>query len=259
MSTEPTATYPAGWDAAVDQLKLDIWNQIWDWAKDNLWIAVVLGLTVLLVIYIIVPALPDLFKNWVESRKERKRKKRYVAQDSDKMISTLATHGRDSKYDGKPLPDEIEKLAKEIECASDGIRYRYCVVCPDIRLATYYAGLFFNRMYEASTVDKIGWVNYQRPRGENLELCAKHCMINNLNLENHIVLVDKRFEAMCAFFRKHDCHSLLIFRMYEDALDDDAELRQITGLDGLSVVLFAKSSVDGYENIVISKKGGKSE
>lgn len=258
MSTEPTATYPAGWDAAVDQLKLDIWNRILDWAKDNLWIAIVLGLIAVLVIYMIVPASPDLFKNWVESRKERKRQKRYVAQDSDKMISTLATHGRDSKYDGKPLPDEIEKLAKEIERTSDGTRYRYCVVCPDIRLATYYAGLFFNRMYEAATVDKVGWVNYQRPRGENLELCAKHCMFLDLSLECDIDSVDNRFRAQCSHFRRSDQHTMLIFRMYEDALDDDAELRQITGLDGLSVVLFAKAPVSGYKNIVISKKGGKS-
>jgi hypothetical protein len=169
----------------------------------------------------------------------------------------LGHHGA-SEHDGKPLPKAGEKLAVKNEGTSDGTRYPYCVVCPDMSLATYSAKLFFIRMHEAAAVDKIGWVNYQRPRGENLELCAKHCMINNLNLENHIVLVDKRFEAMCAFFRKQDCHSLLIFRMYEDALDDDAELRQITGLDGLSVVLFAKSPVDGYENIVISKKGGKS-
>lgn len=256
MSTEPTATYPAGWDDAVDQIKLDIWNRIWDWAKDNLWIAVVLVLVVLLVKYVIVPALPDLFKSWVESQKERKQKSN-AAQNSGKMISYLGHHGA-SEHDGKPLPKAVEKLAEKIEGTSDGTRYRYCVVCPDMSLATYYAKLFFIRMHEAAAVDKIGWVNYQRPRGENLELCAKHCMINNLNLENHIVLVDKRFEAMCAFFRKQDCHSLLIFRMYEDALDDDAELRQITGLDGLSVVLFAKSPVDGYENIVISKKGGKS-
>lgn len=255
MSTEPTATYPAGWDAAVDQIKLDIWNRIWDWAKDNLWIAVVLVLVVLLVKYVIVPALPDLFKSWVESQKERK--KNNAAQNSGKMISYLGHHGA-SEHDGKPLPKAVEKLAEKIEGTSDGTRYRYCVVCPDMSLATYYAKLFFIRMHEAAAVDKIGWVNYQRPRGENLELCAKHCMINDLNLENKIALVDKRFEAMCAFFRKQDCHSLLIFRMYEDALDDDAELRQITGLDGLSVVLFAKSPVDGYDNIVISKKGGKS-
>ena len=256
MSTEPTATSPGSWDAVVDQMKWDFWNKVLDWAKDNLWIAVVLVLVVLLVKYVIVPALPDLFKSWVESQKERKQKNN-AAQNSGKMISYLGHHGA-SEHDGKPLPKAVEKLAEKIEGTSDGTRYRYCVVCPDMSLATYYAKLFFIRMHEAAAVDKIGWVNYQRPKSVGLELCAKHCMINNLNLENHIVLVDKRFEAMCAFFRKQDCHSLLIFRMYEDALDDDAELRQITGLDGLSVVLFAKSPVDGYENIVISKKGGKS-
>lgn len=255
MSTEPTATYPAGWDDAVDQLKLDIWNRIWDWAKDNLWIAVVLVLVVLLVKYVIGPALPDLFKSWVESQKERK--KNNAAQNSGKMISYLSHLGK-SEHDRKVLPKAVEKLAEKIEGTSDGTRYHYCVVCPDMSLATHYAKLFFIRMHEAAAVDKIGWVNYQRPKSVGLELCAKHCMINDLNLENHIVLVDKRFEAMCAFFRKQDCHSLLIFRMYEDALDDDAELRQITGLDGLSVVLFAKAPVSGYKNIVISKKGGKS-
>lgn len=259
MSTEPTATYPGSWDAVVDRMKWDFFVKALDWAKDNLLIAVMFGLVVLLVIYMIAPALPDLFKNWVESRKERKRQKRYVAQDSDKMISTLATHGRDSKYDGKPLPDEVEKLAGEIERTVDGTRYRYCVVCPDIRLATYYAGLFFNRMREADTVDKIGWVNYQRPRGDNLELCAKHCMFLDLSLECDIDSVDNRFRAQCSHFKRSDQHSMLIFRMYEDALDDDAELRQITGLDGLSVVLFAKSPVTGYENLVVSEKGGKSE
>lgn len=259
MATEPSATYPGSWDAAVDQMKWDFVNQVWDWAKDNPWIAVVLGLIVLLVIYMIAPALPDLYKNWVESRQERKKQKRYVAQGSDKMISTLATHGRDSEHEGKPLPDEVEKLAKEIERTSDGTRYRYCVVCPDIRLATYYAGLFFNRMYEAVSVDKIGWVNYQRPRGENLELCAKHCMFLDLSLECDIDSVDNRFRAQCSHFKRSDQHTMLIFRMYEDALDDDAELRQITGLDGLSVVLFAKSPVTGYENLVISEKGGRSE
>ncbi len=255
MATEPTATYPGSWDALVD----DISKKIWDWAMDNLWIAFVLVLIFFLVKYVIAPALPDLYKNWVESRQERKQQKRYVAQDSDKMISTLATHGRDSEHEGKPLPEAVEKLAKEIERTSDGTRYRYCVVCPDIRLATYYAGLFFNRMHEAVTVDKIGWVNYQRPRGENLELCAKHCMFLDLSLECDIDSVDNRFRAQCSHFKRSDQHTMLIFRMYEDALDDDAELRQITGLDGLSVVLFAKSPVTGYENLVISKKGGRSE
>ena len=80
----------------------------------------------------------------------------------------------------------------------------------------------------------------------------------DLSLECDIDSVDNRFRAQCSHFRRSDQHTMLIFRMYEDALDDDAELRQITGLDGLSVVLFAKSPVDGYDNIVISKKGGKS-
>ena len=259
MMTEPSATYPGSWDAVEDKLKWDLWTKAWDWAKDHLWIAVVLVLLFLLLKFVIVPALPELFKTTVESRRERKKQKGYVAQDSDKMISTLATHGRDSEHDGKPLPDEVEKLAKEIEATSDGTRYRCCVVCPDIRLATYYAGLFFNRMYEAATVDKIGWVNYQRPRGENLELCAKHCMILDLNLECDIDSVDNRFRAQCSHFKRHDRHHMLIFRMYEDALEDDAELRQLTGLDGLSVVLFAKTPVVGFENIVITEKGGKSE
>ena len=120
MSTEPTATYPAGWDDAVDQIMLDIWNRIWDWAKDNLWIAVVLVLVVLLVKYVIVPALPDLFKSWVESQKERKQKSN-AAQNSGKMISYLGHHGA-SEHDGKPLPKAVEKLAEKIEGTSDGTR-----------------------------------------------------------------------------------------------------------------------------------------
>ena len=256
MSTEPTATYPGSWDDVVDQMKWDFWNKVLDWAKDNLWIAVALVLVVLLLKYVIVPALPELFKSWVESQKERKQKSN-AAQNSGKMISYLGHHGA-SEHDGKPLPKAVEKLAEKIEGTSDGTRYRYCVVCPDMSLAKYYAKLFFIRMHEAAAVDKIGWVNYQRPRGENLELCAKHCMFLDLSLECDIDSVDNRFRAQCSHFRRSDQHTMLIFRMYEDALDDDAELRQITGLDGLSVVLFAKSPVDGYENIVISKKGGKS-
>lgn len=263
MATEPSATYPGSWEAATDKIKWEIWNRVWVWAKDHIGIAillgVLLGVLLILLIKVIVPALPDLFQKWVESRQNKKTERDYTVRNQDRLISNLPAPAVDSRYAKKALPEKVDDLAKTIESTSDGTRYRYCVVCPDQDLAKHYAALFFGRMDQAATVDKLGWVNYQRPRDKMLELCAKHCMVYDLNLFAQIDSVDNRFRAQCTHFKRPDLHSLLVFWMYEDALADDAELRQIAALEGLSVVLFATSQVDGFENLVISEKGGKSK
>lgn len=252
MPTEPTTSYQEQLDNMMAMEKLEIWA----WIKEHIWIAVVLFLLYLLIKYVIVPALPDLFK---EFWKDRKKQKDNAVQNEDWLISNLPAPRVDSRYAKKALPEEVDDLARTIESTTDGTRYRYCVVCPDKDLAKHYAALFFGRMDQTATVDKLGWVNYQRPRDKMLELCAKHCMVYDLNLSAEIDSVDNRFRAQCTHFKRPDLHSLLVFWMYEDALPDDAELRQIAALEGLSVVLFATSQVDGFENLVISEKGGKSK
>ena len=255
MATEPTVSYQEQLDNAVAMTKLDLWA----WAKEHIWIAVALVLLVLFIKYVIAPALPDLYKKYVDSRKNKQKQKDYVVQDRDRLISNLPAPGVDSRYAKKTLPREVDNLAKEIESTPDNTRFRYCVVCPEKSLAKHYAVLFFGRMNQASTVDRIGWINYQRPRDKTLELCAKHCMIYDLNLKSEIDSVENRFKAQCTCFKRADLHSMLIFWMQEDALEDDAELRQIATLEGLSVVLFAMSPVEGFENLVIQEKGGESE
>lgn len=254
MATETTVSYQEQFDNAVAMAKLDLWV----WVKDHIWIAIVFVLFVLLLKYVIVPALPDLCKKYVDSWENGKKQKDYAVQDGDRLISNLPAPSVDSRYAKNLLPREVDNLAKKIENTPDS-RFRYCVVCPDKSLAKHYAVLFFERINQATTVDRIGWINYQRPRDKTLELCAKHCMIYDLNLKSEIDSVEKRFKAQCTCFKRADLHSMLIFWMQEDALDDDAELRQIAALEGLSVVLFAMSSVEGFENLVIQEKGGKSE
>lgn len=255
MAIETTVPYQEQLDNAVAMAKLDIWA----WAKEHIWIAVVLVLIVLLIKYVIVPALPDLYKKYVDSQEKGKMQKDYAVQDGDRLISNLPAPGVDSRYAKKMLPRVVDNLAKKIENTPDSTRFRYCVVCPDKSLAKHYAVLFFERMNQSSTVDRIGWINYQRPRDKTLELCAKHCMIYELNLKSEIDSIENRFKAQCTCFKRADRHSMLIFWMQEDALEDDAELRQIAVLEGLSVVLFSTSPVDGFENLEISVKGGKSE
>lgn len=255
MATDPMVSYQEQLDNAVAMAKLDLWT----WAKEHIWIAVVLVLLILLIKYVIVPALPDLYKKYVDSRKNGKKQKDYAVQDGDRLISNLPAPGVDSRYAKKMLPRVVDNLAKKIENTPGSTRFRYCVVCPDKSLVKHYAVLFFERMNQASTVDRIGWINYQRPRDKTLELCAKHCMIYELNLKSEIDSTEKRFKAQCTYFKRADLHSMLIFWLQEDALEDDAELRQIAALEGLSVVLFAMSPVDGFENLVIQEKGGKSE
>lgn len=254
MATEATVSYKDQLDNAQAMAKLEIW----DWAKAHWWIAAVLILLYFVIKHVVIPALPDLLKKAVELRDSRKKQRGYTAQDQDRLISNLPAPAVDSRYAKKALPEKVDALARAIESTSDGTRYRYCVVCPDRDLAKHYAVLFYGRMDQAATVDKLGWINYQRPRDKTLELCAKHCMVYDLNLSADIDSIENRFRAQCTYFKQPDRHSLLVFWMYEDALADDAELRQIAALEGLSVVLFATSPVDGFENLVISEKGGKS-
>lgn len=252
MATEPSATYPGSWEEATNFIIGELLRRVWDWLIDHIWIAALLLLLLYLFDKMIVPALSELFKKWMESRQNGQ-------QGKDKIISNLTVPRPDYWYEGKTLPDELERLTNKIESQSRSKRYPYCVVCPDKDLVVDYAGLFFKRMEKAANVDKLGWVTYQRPRGENLELCAKHCMICDLTLENDIDSIDKRFHKQCEYFKESNRHSMLVFHMLEDAKPDDTELRQLAALPGLSMVLFATSPVEGYKSIVISKKGGRSE
>lgn len=253
MPTDPTVSA----QTQLDNEKAEALLTVWEWAKDNIIIAlIILGLFLILK-YVLVPALPDFFKGFVEKSTNKKKRKAYSATTDDKEISTLSVSLIDPQYASVSMPKKVEELALTIENAPVDSRSRYCVVCKDKGLAKHCATLFYNRMLESTAVDKIGWVNYQKPRKDTLELCTEHCLFYDLLLFGDIDSVEKRVRAQLKFFKQPNVHSLLVFWMEKDALDDDNVLRQIAALGGLSVILFATAPVSGYRVIRIPKKGGE--
>ena len=172
----------------------------------------------------------------------------------ESRISTCPTPRLTEEQRQIRMPKKVLEQAENMENARSDERFRYCVVCSNKELLQCYAVQFYERVEQAFVIDHYGWVYYETPEDKSLNI--QNCLHDALKICVNEKLPQDRFRAFVDFFDNPNKHSLLVIQMCEHA--QDRKLAQIANLKGLSLILFSECSVDGYDTIEISVKGGRS-
>ena len=245
MSTEATTRF----QTLLEEIKAMATLGFLRWCLENpgcALIVILVACAVGVVVYAVFQGVIELIKNRIQNVKRQKRLER--------RISTCGAPALTDAQRKFKIPQKLVDLAKSIEAAPPGDRFRACVVCADkIRLESY-ALQFYARIEQATTVDHYGWVYYDPPTDSSLELNIQNCLFEDLKICTDKDLPSDRFRAFVEIFDDPTKHILLVIRMCQNA--EDRRLAQIANLQGLSVVLFSTDSVDGYDSIEIPVKGG---
>ena len=243
---------------STDELKAKGILAILEWAKDHI------PLTILIVL-LLVAISPFIWKIcvWLKEKitnpPPHANYNQKVSESRNQRITTGTAPRVDSKYSDKYLPEDLEQLVDDFENGKGAERFRYCVVYQDEKMLEHYARLFYKKVTACGSLRHFGWIYYKKPDESNQPPGIKYCLFNQLCIYTEGEPYndpDKRYRAVCEFFQKPDSNVLLVISDKHNIDMDDDELKQMTSMEGLSIVMFSKKEMDGFDILQLGKKGG---
>lgn len=249
MQTEPTLSYQDQLGEAKARVILWLVDQL----EEN---PIYTFMSLLLVVIIIIPMVTAYLRcigitkfPWFSISEKKPNNNRIESRISTCPAPRLS--GRQCKVN---MHKKVLNITKTVEDAHPGDRFRYCVVCSDEWRLECYAVQFYEQMKQTSAINHYGWIYYDIPKDKTLQWDIEDCLLANLRICPN-EKPKERFDELMDFFDDAKLHTLLVIRICQRT--KDRKLAQLANLEGLSLVLFSETPVDGYETIEVSVKGGK--
>lgn len=241
-----------------DELKEKWILAILEWAKDHI-LPAILIVCILIVLFIIGWKIWVWIKDKITNRPPHATYNQKVSESRNQRITTGTAPRVDSKYSNKYLPKDLEQLVGDFKKGKGAERFRYCVVYQDEKMLEHYARLFYEKVTACGSLRHLGWIYYKKPDESNQPPGIKYCLFKQLCIYTEGERYndpDKRYRAVCEFFQKPGSNVLLVISDKHNIDIDDDELKQMTSMEGLSIVMFSKKEMDGFDILQLDKKGG---